>query len=292
MISSRPVDGILLVDKARGPTSHDVVDEVRRALKAERAGHAGTLDPMASGLLVILLGRATRLALYLEAHDKEYVFTVRLGLATDTDDAAGRTIEERDASGVNREAVESASARFRGRIRQRPPAYSAVKVEGERAYRKARRGEAVEIPEREVEVHELELVSFDPPEATLRLRCSKGTYVRSIARDLGAALGCGGCVTSLRRTASGPHRVEQAIELAGTSDERLSAAVRPMEDALVHLPAVDLGEGEARKFLHGSELDLEPPAALVRVRHEGRLLGVGEARGARIKPRTVIGEGA
>src|SRR5687767_9728094 len=210
MLSSAAVDGILLVDKDPGKTSHDIVAEVRHALDERHAGHTGTLEPAATGLLVVALGRALKVVPYHEGHDKEYAVTVRLGVRTETDDAAGRVLEERDASGITREAVDALLPRFSGTIRQRPPAYSAVKVDGERAYRLARRGEAVELPEREVTIRDLRLERFEPPFVKLVLRGSKGTYVRSIARDMGDALGCGGSVAELRRLAVGPFRVDGA----------------------------------------------------------------------------------
>jgi tRNA pseudouridine55 synthase len=257
------MDGILLVDKDPGKTSHDIVAEVRHGLDEPHAGHTGTLDPAATGLLVIALGRALKMIPYHEGHDKEYAVTVRLGVRTETDDAAGRVLEERDAAGVTREAVEAMLPRFSGTIRQRPPAYSAVKVGGERAYRLARRGESVELPEREVTISDLRLERFDPPLVKLVLRGSKGTYVRSIARDLGAALGCGGSVLELRRLSVGPFRVEKALRLDRAGGSELREAILPSDAGLEALPAVVLDAGEARHFTQGKLLDQGSPAPLV-----------------------------
>ena len=287
MLSSAPVDGILLVDKDPGKTSHDIVAEVRLALDERRAGHTGTLDPAATGLLVVALGRALKMVPYHEGHDKEYAVTVLLGVRTDTDDAAGRELERRDASGITREAVESALARFRGAIRQRPPAYSAVKVDGERAYRLARRGEAVEIPEREVTIHEIRIDGFEPPRVRLVLRGSKGTYVRSIARDLGDALGCGGSVADLRRVAVGPFRVDGAIRLDRAGEAELRRAILSPDAGLDHLPAVQLDAGEARRFTQGKLLDQGSPAPLVRIYEGSTFIGIGEEKDQRLKARRV-----
>ena len=281
------MDGLLLVDKDPGNTSHDIVAEVRLALDERHAGHTGTLDPAATGLLVVALGRALKMVAYHEGHDKEYAVTVRLGRRTETDDADGRIVEERDASGVTREAVEAALPRFTGKIRQRPPAYSAVKVDGERAYRMARRGESVELPEREVTISELRLDRFESPLVSLVLRGSKGTYVRSIARDLGAALGCGGSVAQLRRTAVGPFRVENAVRLDQAGEAALKSALLPPDAGLDHLPAVILDAGEARRFVQGKLLDQGSPAPIVRVYEGATFLGIGEEKDQRLKARRV-----
>ena len=281
------MDGILLVDKDAGKTSHDIVAEVRLALDERHAGHTGTLDPAATGLLVVALGRALKMVAYHEGHDKEYAVTVRLGVRTETDDAAGRVLAERDASAVTRDAVEALLPRFTGAIRQRPPAFSAVKIDGERAYRLARRGEAVELPEREVTIHELRLERFEPPLVKLVLRGSKGTYVRSIARDLGDALDCGGSVLELRRLAVGPFRVDQAVRLDRAGEAELKSAILPADAGLDHLPAVVLEAGEARHFAQGKLLDRGSPAPIVRVYEGATFLGIGEERDQRLKARRV-----
>ncbi|MBI2933230.1 MAG: tRNA pseudouridine(55) synthase TruB [Planctomycetes bacterium] len=277
------MDGILLIDKERGPTSHDIVDRVRGESGERRVGHAGTLDPNATGLLVLCLGRALKLVEFMEGHDKEYDVAIRLGRVTETDDAEGCTVTETDPSAVSREALLAAAARFIGEIPQRPPAYSAVKVGGRPLYRYARAGESVVAPERVVRVHELALLSFDPPIARFRVRCSKGTYVRSLARDLGAALGCGASVEELRRTAGGPFRVEQAVR--GFDPK----ALLPMDAGLADLPKVSLPPDYAGRFAKGQGVDVTPPAPLVRVYQEERFVGVGYDRDGRLWPRKVLG---
>ena len=207
-------DAVLVVDKPLGVTSFDVVRQVRRAARVKRVGHGGTLDPLASGVLPICLGEATKLAQFLLDADKEYTFTVCFGVETDSEDAAGAVTARADASGVEAAAVERALAGFRGSITQVPPVYSALKRAGRPLYDYARAGEAVTAEPRTVVVHALELVAFRGPEAVdLSLRCSKGTYVRALARDLGRTLGPGAHVTALRRTRSGPFALADAQPL-------------------------------------------------------------------------------
>ena len=278
----RPVDGILLIDKERGPTSHDVVARVRSESGEWNVGHAGTLDPLATGLLVLCLGRALKVVEFMEGHDKEYEVAVRLGRTTETDDAEGRVVTERDAGAVTRESLVAAAAKFTGEIRQRPPAYSAVRVGGRRLYQYARAGEPVEAPERAVVIREFALLSFEPPLARFRVRCSKGTYIRSLARDLGESLACGGSVEALRRTASGPFRVEQAVS------DFAREAVMPVDAGLAHLPEVRLSPEDASRFLKGQRCEAAPAGPLARVYGEGRFLGVGHGVDGRLWPRKVL----
>jgi tRNA pseudouridine55 synthase len=214
------MDGILLVDKPKGKTSHDVVAAVRRELGERSIGHAGTLDPLATGLLVLGVGKATRILEYMQ-YDKTYEAEFQLGMLTETDDADGARIERRPVPA--RAELETASAKLTGEIVQKPPRYSAVKVEGWKLYEYARKGREVEAPERRVRVDELALLSYEPPLARFRVRGSKGLYVRSIARDLG------GHVTALRRTVCGPFRVED-----------VSSELLPMDVALKQLPELRL----------------------------------------------------
>jgi tRNA pseudouridine55 synthase len=229
-------DVVLVVDKPVGPTSFDVVRRVRRAARTRQVGHGGTLDPLASGVLPVCLGEATKLSQFLLDADKAYEFTVCLGVETDTDDAAGAVTDRRDARAVDAAAVARALEPLRGVVTQVPPIYSALKRNGRPLYDYARAGEPVTPAPRTVVVHELELAAFRGPDAVdLRVRCSKGTYVRALARDLGRALGVGGHVTALRRTRSGPFAAADARPL----DEVLAALERSDADAL---PAVSLAD--------------------------------------------------
>ena len=274
------MDGVLLVAKPAGITAHDVVESVRRARRA-KVGQAGTLDPFATGLLVLLVGRATRLQRYLVGLPKAYRATARLGATSDTGDPDGK-IEE-TGHPASEAAVHDALGRLTGEIDQRVPAYSAVKVEGERLYRKARRGEAVETPVRRVRIDRLELVRFDREagEAVLEVECSSGTYVRQLVMDLGELCGSGAYCTALERTAVGPFRLEDA------DPDRLL----PMAAAVTFLPARELSEVEADDVRHGRHIaggagtEGEP----VRLMRDGLLVAIGERRGDELKPATVVG---
>jgi tRNA pseudouridine55 synthase len=276
----------VLVDKPAGLTSHDVVQRVRRVLGTRAVGHTGTLDPFATGLLVVLVGRATRLARFVEAQAKTYLATARLGVATDTDDLTGVPVgEPADPFGLTDEAVRRALAGFVGEQRQRPPRYSAKHVDGERSYRLARRGEGVDPPETGVTVHRIDLVTFAPPELVFRATVSAGTYVRALARDLGAQLGVGGHLTSLRREAIGALRVEDAVAL-----ERLTRdALLPARRALGHLPSLELDEPARVAVSHGRAVPAAPDAqgdvALVQ---GDELVAVARAADGWLRPSVVL----
>jgi tRNA pseudouridine55 synthase len=235
------------VDKPAGMTSHDVVQRVRRALGIRAAGHTGTLDPCATGLLVVLVGRATRLARFVEGQPKTYLATARLGSRTSTDDLTGEVIGAVSVEPVPEPRVREALAEFLGTHPQRPPQYSAKRVGGERSYRKARRGEPVSLADVSVTVHRIELLGYRPPDLEFRTTVSAGTYIRAIARDLGERLGVGGHLTQLRREAIGPLRVEHALPL----DQVTLAALIPARSVLSELPAVELDELARQAVAHG-----------------------------------------
>lgn len=208
-----PVDGLLLVDKPQGLTSHDVVDRIRRRFRFRKVGHGGTLDPMATGLLVLLIGRGTRLAERIMSSDKVYEGVMRLGARTDTEDVDGRIISEADPSGVTEEALRTAMARRIGDQMQTPPMVSAVKKDGVPLYKLARRGQTVERAPRLIHIYEFSLLGFEPPRARFRLSCTKGTYVRTLCAEIGDELGCGAFLESLRRIAAGQFNVADAHPL-------------------------------------------------------------------------------
>jgi tRNA pseudouridine55 synthase len=277
----------VLVDKPAGLTSHDVVQRVRRALKTRAAGHTGTLDPFATGLLVVLVGRATRLARFVEAQAKTYLATARLGVATDTDDATGAALgEPADVSALTEAEVRAALGGLVGPQRQRPPRYSAKHVGGERSYRLARRGEGVDPAETDVTVHRIEVVSFTPPGVVFRVTASAGTYVRALARDLGERLGVGGHLTALRREAIGALRVEDAVPL-----ERLGPdALLPARVALGHLPAHELDDPARVAVSHGRAVPAEAGASGdVALMHAGELVAVARAEDGWLRPSVVLG---
>jgi tRNA pseudouridine55 synthase len=248
--------GLVIVDKPSGQTSHDVVARIRRLAGTRRVGHAGTLDPMATGVLVVGVEKATRLLGHLTLAEKDYTATIRLGQATDTDDAEGQTIAETSAAGVTEAALQSAVAALTGEIRQVPPGFSAIKVAGKRAYRLAREGAAPELAARTVTVRSFTIQAVrrlgDLMDVDVTVTCSSGTYIRALARDLGAALGVGGHLTVLRRTRVGPYGIGQARTL-----DQLAAsfAVIPLADAAAAaFRRLDLTEEEARQVAHGRRL--------------------------------------
>jgi len=263
MMSAREVSGILIVDKPSGYTSHDVVALMRRLAGQRRVGHAGTLDPLATGVLVLLLGQATRLSEYLLRHDKAYRAVVQFGQARDTDDADGRVLAIHQGPLPSRAAIEAALPALRGAIQQMPPAYAAIKIAGQPAYRRARRGENVSMPARSVQVYRLELVEWETPRAVLEVECSAGVYVRSLARDLGNALGCGAFLAGLTRTRSGPFSLDQAAALDDLLAQAEGGAWRerllPLDAGLADWDALYLTQEESRRLMWGQ--GISRPAA-------------------------------
>jgi tRNA pseudouridine55 synthase len=250
-MGNRPIDGVLLVDKPSGPTSHDVVSVVRRALGIRRVGHAGTLDPFATGLLVVLVGRATRLLPYMDAEPKEYEATVRFGVATDTDDVTGRATAE--AALPLRAAVERALEDLTGDILQRPPAFSAKQVGGRRSYAAARRGEQLELQPVRVRVHGWTVRAWRDDELDATVVCSGGTYVRALARDLGNLSGSAAHLAALRRVRSGPFAVTAASTLDAVAAG--AATVLPPIEAVRSMPAERLGEGAVARVVNGRPVE-------------------------------------
>jgi tRNA pseudouridine55 synthase len=274
--------GLLLVDKPSGITSHDAVARVRRVIGIKKVGHSGTLDPMATGLLVMGVGRGTRLLRFLGDSPKLYEGTGILGVETTTLDALGDVVAEAPVHATESQLRE-AMARFEGDIEQIPPAFSAVKVGGERLYRAARRGEEVEAPPRSVHVYAFNLRAFDVPRFDFRVRCSGGTYVRSLVADVGRALGCGAHLAALRRTAVGPFRVEDAR----SPDE--PGPLLPLERAVEHLVAVELSAEEARSAAHGRILGPAGiPGPYRAVGPDGTLIGVYHDDGAKAVPEVIL----
>jgi len=248
--------GLVIVDKPGGMTSHDVVARIRRLAGTRRVGHAGTLDPMATGVLVVGVEKATRLLGYLSLTEKEYVATIRLGQSTTTDDAEGEPTGGAPASGVSADALRTEIARLTGEIQQVPPGVSAIKVGGQRAYKLTRAGAAPELAARPVTVYEFTVTALRPLgdflDIDATIRCSSGTYIRALARDLGAALGTGGHLTSLRRTAVGPYRLDQAHTLEDLSER---TRVTPIaEAAAAAFPRVDLTADDARRLSQGARI--------------------------------------
>ena len=245
------MDGILVINKPMGWTSHDVVGRIRGLTHQKRVGHAGTLDPMATGVLLVCLGRATRVSEYLMASDKTYRAVMRLGVETDTYDADGQVVATRPVN-VSESTLRGALIQFVGAIEQVPPMYSAIKLAGKPLYKLARKGVEVDRAARHVTIHDITLHAWQSPDATIDVRCSPGTYIRSLAHDVGAALGCGAHLAALTRLSSGSFTIEDAVkleDLTGLAD--LSGLLRPMDAALQDLPAVTLDADSAQRVLMG-----------------------------------------
>jgi tRNA pseudouridine55 synthase len=280
------MNGVLVVDKPPGPTSHDVVARVRRALGTRRVGHTGTLDPLATGVLPLVIGRATRLAQFLSSDDKEYVADVIFGVSTTTYDALGETLPSESTGPVDLAKLESALREFRGTYLQRPPAFSAKKISGKPAYELARSGVAPELKSAEVTVTALEVLERGENSARLRVECTTGFYVRTLAHELGQRLGCGAHLAGLRRTRAGAFELSDAVPLATLEHEASASAARivPLERLLPGLPAVVLTEEGVRRMSHGNLLpsstqksregDFEGPVRLLD--EGGRLIGIAE----------------
>ena len=258
------LSGVLLVDKPKGPTSHDVVAITRRTLGLKKVGHAGTLDPMASGLLTLGIGPGTKLLTYLVGADKRYQATIRLGQSTSTDDAEGDIVDTADAAKVASladEEIRDALARFVGQIDQVPSSVSAIKIDGKRAYDRVRAGEQVEIPSRRVTIHQLDVGHITHGEGVVDVDidvwCSSGTYIRAIARDLGEALGVGGHLTMLRRSHVGSFDVDQACDPEGISPDRLLSLA---EVASAIMPVVSASAAQTVEIGHGKQVFLDAPA--------------------------------
>ncbi|ABS25352.1 tRNA pseudouridine(55) synthase TruB [Anaeromyxobacter sp. Fw109-5] len=299
------IAGVLVVDKPAGPTSFDVVQRVRRILRAPRAGHAGTLDPAATGVLAICVGDAVKLQQYLSDADKAYEATVAFGAATDTEDAEGRVVERGDPSRLTAEELRAVLPRFRGDISQVPPMYSAVRVGGRRLHEAARAGESVERAPRQVRVDALELLELlplEPPQdrveaapvrlARFTVRCGKGTYVRTLAADLGRALGVPAHLAALRRTEASGFRAEEAVTLEEAERlgrEALLARLVPLGDALRTFPVLEVSWAEARDLAHGRALrrELAPGKAAARA-PDGRLVAVCAAGDRGLCPERVL----
>jgi len=281
------MDGFLPVDKPAGPTSHDVVAAVRRRWRTRRVGHAGTLDPFATGLLLVLVGRATRLAPYLVGLSKRYTGTIRLGARTDTDDATGQTVEEHPTARVTDAAIHAGMEALTGAIAQVPPAYSAKKLGGEPAHRRVRRGEAVTLAAQPVTVHRFAMTGRDGNDVMFDAEVGSGTYIRALARDLGHALGCGAHLTALRRTAVGPWRIEEAVPLVAVEDG--SAELLAPAAALPHLPRHAVRPEERELIRNGRAIpDGAAEGEAVALLADGVLVAVAEATDGRLQPRVVL----
>ena len=280
------MQGLILINKPSGMTSFSAVNKIKWLAQEKRVGHTGTLDPLATGLLPIFIGRATALAGIVLDADKGYVAEVKLGITTDTCDITGAVLSEKAVS-VTREQLAEVLEHFKGKIMQTPPIYSALKKDGVRLYELARRGETVEIPPREVEITRLELLDFSGDTFKIAVDCSKGTYIRSLCRDIGEALGTGAAMTALHRTTTGGFDVKNAVELEALTRENIADYVRSEETALLSLHEVKVTEKQAVRFSNGGQLAYErlkkadfSDGQLLRIKFGDKFLGVGYADNA------------
>lgn len=262
------MNGILIVDKPQGWTSHDVVAKLRGIYGMRRIGHSGTLDPMATGVLVTFLGRATRAVELCENDEKEYIAGLRLGMVTNTQDTTGEILKEHPVE-ISDERLKAVLKQFQGDQEQIPPMYSAVKIGGKKLYELARRGQTVERKARRIVIHQIELLSRQGEECRIRVRCSKGTYVRTLCHDMGRELGCGGCMSSLQRTAAGQFTLADAVTLseiqAAKEQESHLSLLRPVDSLFARYPEVVLGDEETRRCKNGTDIPCTLPAGMYRV---------------------------
>ncbi len=251
------MDGVLVIDKEAGPTSHDVVSSVRRLLKIKKIGHTGTLDPAATGVLPLVIGKATKVARYLTGNDKTYEALVRLGINTETLDREGEEVRERPVT-CNEAQVREAVASFKGEIDQLPPMYSAKKVDGKRLYELARKGVEIERESKKVTIHRIEVLSIALPDVRLVVQCSAGTYLRVLAEDLGEKLGCGGYLHDLRRTTAGPFSLEDALTLESLAEDpkRAEERIVPLSRALQSLPRINVPKSIGQLISSGHQLNV------------------------------------
>ena len=282
------MNGILLIDKPAGWTSSDVVAKLRGILREKRIGHSGTLDPMATGLLVVFVGRATRAAEFAESQEKRYRAMLRLGVVTDTQDTSG-TVIGGEARDVSRTELEAALERFRGDILQLPPMYSAVKIKGQKLYEIARRGGEVERQPRPVTIRALDVLGNEGGDWLLDIRCSKGTYVRTLCHDIGAALGCGGCMSALRRTEAGRFRLENAHTLAevqrAADEGRAEALLLPVDSLFAPCPKLILRAGGEKRVRNGGTLPAKsaPPGDYRLYSEGGEFLALGRVENGELR---------
>ena len=251
------MNGIVIIDKPQGWTSQDVTARLRRVFNTRRIGHGGTLDPMATGVLPVFVGRATRGVEFFEHAEKTYEAVIRFGITTDTEDISGTVLREQEVN-LSEEAFLAVLPRFRGEIMQVPPMYSALKINGQKLVDLARKGKQVERQPRPITIHELEMVDFQGQTATLRVRCSKGTYIRTLCKDIGEALGCGACMAQLRRVQAGEYTISEAVPLLQLLEmENPEQVLRNVDTMFRNHPAVTLSEKQKTRCLHGNSFSVK-----------------------------------
>ena len=274
------MNGIVIVDKPQGWTSQDVTARLRRVFNTRRIGHGGTLDPMATGVLPVFVGRATRGVEFFEHAEKIYETTIRLGLTTDTEDVTGEVLMEKEV-GISEQEFLSILPKFRGKIQQIPPMYSALKVNGQKLCDLARKGKEVERQPREIEIFELECLEFSGETARLRVHCSKGTYIRTLCKDIGEALGCGGCMAALRRVTAGEYTIDEAVPLQELLEaENPEPYLRQVDTMFRNYPAVTLTANQEKRCRNGNAFSIQMPEGTYRAySHNGEFLMLAKVDG-------------
>lgn len=279
------MNGILIIDKPEGMTSHDVVQAVRKRFRTSKVGHLGTLDPMATGVLPVSVGKATRLAQFLPTFPKEYEGQIRFGFSTNTYDRQGSATADDRPLDRSAEEIQETMQRFVGALDQVPPPFSAKKIGGIPSYKFARANQPVEIAPARIEVEKFELATLQPPSATFRVVCSAGTYVRSLVHDLGRELGCGAHLTALRRTRSGDFRIEKAVRLEQVAEENIVS----MEQLLSSWPRIEVSDADEIKVVHGNEIRAASPGAFACIfNKKGEFIAVASVQSGWVRPKLVL----
>lgn len=284
------MNGILNINKPAGITSHDVVSRVRKIAGMKKVGHTGTLDPFATGVLIVCLGKSTKIIRFLK-DDKEYIGEIKLGIKTDTYDVDGNIVERGDISGVTDDRIREQAKNFIGDIEQTPPIYSAIKVNGKKMYELARAGEEVEVKKRSVTIYHLEVLHIELPFVKIKVRCSAGTYIRSIANDLGENLGCGGYLHTLVRTKVGDFSIENSVDLQKLNSDNIQEKLLNPNDFLAHLPFITMDNKETEIIMRGGFLEnrWNVSGEWIRLLNaENKLIAIGEPRDDRIKPTRLL----
>lgn len=278
------MEGIIIINKPENYTSHDIVAKVRKALNIKKVGHTGTLDPLATGVLPILLGNGTKLSQYLINHDKEYIATIKLGVKTDTGDIEGNIIEEKEVEEYSNEQINNVLNMFIGKQKQLPPMYSAIKVKGKKLYEYALRGEKVEIKPRDIEIYNIELIENNNKGIKIKVNCSKGTYIRVLCEDIAKKLGTIGTMKELKRTKVGDFKLEDAIELKDLENlELVKQKIITPEKIFEALEIIELSREELKQFLNGVKLENKNKDGLYRIYTENRFIGIGKVLENKLK---------
>ena len=278
------MDGIIVINKPSVYTSHDIVSKIRKKLNIKKVGHTGTLDPLATGVLPILLGGGTKLSKYLINHDKEYIATIKLGVKTDTGDIEGQVIEEKQVPEISEEGLGKVLQSFLGPQKQIPPMYSAIKINGKKLYEYARKGEKVEIEPRNIEIYNIELLEFAQEQIKIKVVCSKGTYIRTLCEDIAEKLNTVGTMSALERTKVGEFELKNAITIEELENEQIvqNNLITP-EKLFWGKPEIELDQGELVRFLNGMILKKEKPNELYRIYVQGKFIGIGDITNNRLK---------